>query len=112
MTINPVQVLTTETYNASITCTAFGIPVPDISWLNESIAEITPLPGFLTIEHESRVNASGLLVASSTITIHSVRRSDAMKYTCKANNSVPNYIGVPGNVPQNFSSIKVAKLQK
>ncbi len=95
VSVSPTQLLTAESTNATFTCKGFGVPLPELSWLNKEGLQLHEVPGAMVISTESMLNSSGFLIATSNLTLFSVQTSEAMNYTCRGSSRVPGIVGVP-----------------
>ncbi|XP_078377528.1 vascular endothelial growth factor receptor 1-like [Oculina patagonica] len=64
LNISSVQASYNEGSSVNISCTASGIPVPDVQWIR-----------------------NGTVISSAFMTFNSLSRADSGQYTCRANNS-------------------------
>ena len=95
-TLTPDSITTNETYNVTYYCETFGIPKPNITWVNASSeAEVA---GDIDITPGSKDHFSGFPITTSTLTIFNAKKEDETNYTCVAINNVLNLLDTPENV--------------
>ena len=95
VTVTPEDPVVNQSDNAVLTCTAFGIPVPSLSWSSSenSGAILTNIPGEMEIIESTMINSEGQTIAVSILTIFSVQKSfESVSLNCEGNNSVVNLI--------------------
>ena len=83
-----------------LTCEAYGIPPPDVVWLNNGIA-LQNLNGrrVITVEDGGSLGELGNLT-QSTLILSEVQLSDAGEYTCRAISG--NVSPIPGTTAWTF----------
>ena len=86
-----------------LTCEAYGIPPPDVVWLNDGIA-LQNIPGrrAITVEDGGSLGELGNLT-QSTLILSEVQLSDAGEYTCRATSG--NVSPIPGTTAWTFMFI-------
>ena len=84
-----------------LTCEAYGIPSPEVTWLRDDIA-LHNLPGrrVITVEDGGPFGELGNLTRS-TLTLSEVQLSDAGEYTCRATSG--NVSPIPGTTAWTFT---------
>ncbi len=84
-----------------LTCEAYGIPSPDVVWLNDGIVLLN-VDGrrAITVEDGGPLGELGNLTRS-TLTLSEVRLSDAGEYTCRATSG--NVSPIPGTTAWTFT---------
>lgn len=100
ITTSPNDALVYVSTSITLTCTAFGIPLPNISWtLPNGSREMSPpsepdgsslVSGELRITSHIDISSNQL---KSELTIQHVKLEDAGRYTCTATNRVTNTTG-------------------
>ena len=90
------EVVVNQTQTATLSCQAFGIPTPSISWIDESTGSLVTESDGITIITSSpwNVNVSTLL---SVLTFLNATRENQSTYTCVGSNGVSNVIDTPEN---------------
>ena len=86
-----------------LTCEAYGIPPPDVVWLNDGIA-LQNISGrrAITVEDGGSLGELGNLT-QSTLILSEVQLSDAGEYTCRATSG--NVSPIPGTTAWTFTFI-------
>ena len=100
MTVTPSEELTVNvTFNATLTCTVFAIPLPIITWIkdvDDSIVSEEPQRD----SEELRVSITetdSIHMRTSVLHFSSTLKSDESSYTCVAVNNITNVIETPEN---------------
>ena len=89
--IGPVQNINgTAGGNITLQCSAFGYPVPSITWLKKG----SPLQPSYTVQIESHEYINNTV--TSTLSLSDLHDGDTSNYTCQANNSLAQYVEVIG----------------
>ena len=87
------EVVVNQTQTAILSCEAFGIPTPSISWIDDSTGSlVTESAGITTIDTSTQ--SSTLL---SVLTFLNAARENQSTYTCVGSNGVDNVINTPEN---------------
>lgn len=95
MTVSPQNLTVNQTDNAVFTCTGFGIPLPTLTWFNNSI-QLEDSDTSISITETVEVNALGFQVSVSQLTIISVQKAIEVDiFMCSGNNSVIDLINSP-----------------
>ena len=89
------------TAQLELTCEAYGIPSPDVVWLNDGIALLN-VEGrrVITVEDGGPLGDLGNLTRS-TLILSEVQLSDAGEYTCRATSG--NVSPIPGTTAWTFT---------
>ena len=97
VSVSSTKVTVNQTFPASFSCEAFGIPPPTLQWFSSlSNTSIQHQEGVLTITMGSHVNGSGLEIRTSKLSFNFTSRdSNEANYTCRAQNGIQNFIGTP-----------------
>ena len=83
-----------------LTCETYGVPPPDVAWLNNGIA-LQNIPGRRTITVEDGGSLGELgNITQSTLSLSEVQLSDAGEYTCRAISG--NVSPIPGTTAWTF----------
>ena len=94
MTVTPSDQLTVNvTFNATLTCTVFAIPLPIITWIkdvDDSIVSEEP-------RRVSITQTDSIHMRTSVLHFSSTLKSDESSYTCVAVNNITNVIETPEN---------------
>ena len=91
---DPTKVVVNQTQTASFTCEAFGIPVPNITWIrNSDGSPLSNATGITTIT----TSALSPTYIFSILTFLNATKTDESSYTCVGSNGVRNLIGTPEN---------------
>ncbi|PIK50130.1 putative hemicentin-2 [Apostichopus japonicus] len=77
----PVAITVREDEFAMLDCTAGGVPEPEISWT-------TPISSLGTLQTPSNPSSMIEVAGNGSLTISSVRREHAGRYTCSARNAI------------------------
>ena len=89
MTVTPSDELTVNvTFNATLTCTVFAIPLPNITWIkdvNDSV--VSEETGRVSITEIDSIN-----IRTSVLSFSSSLKSDESSYTCVATNDIENVL--------------------
>jgi len=93
--------LTEFTPQLELTCEAYGIPSPEVVWLNDGIALLN-VDGkrAITVEDGGPLGDLGNLTRS-TLILSEVQLSDAGEYTCRATSG--NVSPIPGTTAWTFT---------
>ena len=88
------------TLQLELTCEAYGIPPPEVTWIKDGIA-LQNLPGrrIITAENGGSLGELGNLTRS-TLSLTEVQLSDAGEYTCRAISG--NVSPIPGTTAWTF----------
>ena len=87
------EVVVNQTQSATLSCEAFGIPIPSISWIDDSTGSlVAESAGITTITTSTQ--SSTLL---SVLTFLNTTRENQSTYTCVGSNGVDNVINTPEN---------------
>ena len=76
--------------NITLQCSAFGYPVPSITWLKEG----SPLQPSYTVQIESHKYINNTV--TSTLSLSDLHDGDTSNYACQANNTLAQYVEVIG----------------
>ena len=83
-----------QSQTASLACEAFGIPVPNITWIRNSNGfSLLNTTDFITITTSDLLPSSLL----SILTFLNATKTDESSYTCVGSNGVTNLIKTPEN---------------
>ena len=97
--IGPVERIVNHTQMAGFVCEAFGIPVPNITWIKVSNDSVT-------VTSTNDTNIAEVIVDPfthiSNLTFLSTVRTDQSEYICVGSNGIKNVIGSPENVTVNL----------
>ena len=89
------------TRQLELTCEAYGIPSPDVVWLNNGIAvQSLSSRRVITVEVGESLGELGNLT-QSTLSLSKVQLSDAGEYTCRATSG--NVSPIPGTTAWTFT---------
>ena len=98
VTVTPATIVVNETDQVTFLCEVFGIPPPDIIWINDFNDELTDsINNGMVISYSSTPHPSGILLTISNLTILNVTKEVESNYTCIASNEIINLIGTPEN---------------
>ena len=94
-TLEPVKLVVNQTQMAEFACEAFGIPIPEITWIKASNGSVlsTTMNGIEITE----MVVEGSSMRASMLTILGATKSDQSDYTCIGSNGVTNFIDSPEN---------------
>ena len=87
------EVVVNQTQTATLSCQAFGIPTPSISWMDESTGSLVTESDGITIITSSPQSSTLL----SVLTFLNATRENQSTYTCVGSNGVTNVIDTPEN---------------
>ena len=94
VSVTPSPQLTVNvTFDATLVCFVFAIPLPEITWIRNSDQSIVQ-------EEQGRVSITeedGIHNRTSTLFFSSTLKSDESSYTCVAVNNITNVIDTPEN---------------
>ena len=92
--VNVTKVTVNQSFPASFSCEAFGIPPPSLQWISSiTNSAVQHMEGTVNIIMNSFFNGSDLEIRTSQLVFNStVRSPDEANYTCRAQNGIPNYI--------------------
>jgi hypothetical protein len=121
VSVTPTSITVNETDTVSFYCTVFGIPPPNIVWINAADMNqqlSDHIDNSLVIVYTSSYHPSGTPFNTSNLTIISANKQHETNYTCIAANGVPNFINTPTNgsvsltvqVPPTVTPLKVELL--
>lgn len=96
MAVTNTIIKVNEGLPVSFSCESFGIPTPKIRWIADNNSVF--LNDFVNISSNIFINDSGNEVRRSSISIVNSTKEFELNYTCIANNSVENLIGVQQNM--------------
>ena len=89
-TIEPVEIIINQTQEAVFTCHAYGIPVPNITWIKSRNGSIvTNISNTIEISESVISNTS---TRESILTFIRGLKTDESVYTCKGSNGITNII--------------------
>ena len=92
-TIEPVEIIINQTQMATFTCHAYGIPIPNITWIKSRDGSIvTNISNIVEISESIIVNTS---IRESNLTFVNGLKTDESVYTCKGSNGITNIIESP-----------------
>ena len=92
-TIEPVEIIINQTQEAVFTCHAYGIPVPNITWIKSRNGSIvTNISNTIKISESVISNTS---TRESILTFVRGLKTDESVYTCKGSNGITNIIESP-----------------
>lgn len=93
--MSPQNSTANQSNNVILTCTGFGIPLPILTWFNNSV-KLQDDDININITESVAVNAMGFQVSVSQLTILSIQKTtEGDIFTCSGNNSVTDLINSP-----------------
>ena len=99
VTVTPSDELTVNvTFKATLTCTVFAIPLPNITWIkdvNDSV--VSEETGRVSITEIDSINTR-----TSVLSFSSTLKSDESSYTCVATNDIENVLNTPTSATTNL----------
>ena len=81
------------TFDATLVCFVFAIPLPEITWIRDSDQSIVEEE----LDRVSITQEDGIHNRTSTLFFSNTLKSDESSYTCVAVNNISNVIGTPEN---------------
>ena len=94
-TLEPLQLIVNQTQSASFVCQAYGIPVPNITWIK--VSDDSVLSASVDIIEITEMIVMGSSMRVSNLTFLNTTRTDQSEYTCVGSNGITNIIGSPEN---------------
>ena len=91
--VTPLSFVVNQTQPATFTCTSYGIPLPNLTWYDNSDPS-RPLP---VNESTVYMNETGFELIESILMFSEALRTDMSTYTCVAVNGIPNLLSTPEN---------------
>ena len=92
--LEPKEIIVNHTQMAGFTCEAFGIPVPNITWIKVSENSVL-ITSMGVVEITDSIMDSFTRV--SNLTFPQTTRTDQSEYTCVGSNGIMNVIDSPEN---------------
>ena len=95
MTVTPERTIVNRSSvpQVSLTCEAFGIPPPQLTWRIDKTGEILTDASSIEID----ITSNDINVTTSVLTFYDPRNPDESNYTCSAANDVVNVLGTAEN---------------
>ena len=93
----PKEFTINQTQYANFTCTAFGIPVPQLTWYKGNSTSAVQETNLLMVISEVFTNTTGLNHVRSQLIFPMALRTDQSSYTCVAVNNITNFLDTPEN---------------
>ena len=90
-TVEPTEIIINQTQQAIFNCTAYGIPTPNITWVNVSDGSILSSSGDIEIVN-TLIQPN---IRRSVLTFLNGLKTDESIYTCIGSNNIVNVIGSP-----------------
>ena len=92
--LEQLELVVNQTQTATFSCQAFGIPLPNITWIKVSqVSSASSWGQFVTTD--IKMNNSSTLISS--ITLLNAMWTDQSEYICVGSNGITNAIGSPEN---------------
>ena len=95
--VNPKQFTVNQTQSANFTCTAFGIPLPQLTWFKGNSPTPVQESEVLVVSVKSFSNRTGLSLVRSELFFPEALRTDQSSYTCVGINNITNLLESPEN---------------
>lgn len=95
--VSPNSFTVNQTQPSNFTCTAFGIPLPVLTWYGSNLSAPLVRSNSLYFHDIVFQNESGLSLTESTLIFPNALRTDMSSYTCIAVNNIPNLLKTPEN---------------
>lgn len=90
--VGPSDTIVNETFSATLTCTATGYPLPNITWwMGSQRIQNDNVKYNIT---ETVWNGMLLYNITSVLVINDINKGDQRSYNCSSTNGVGNFIGV------------------
>ena len=98
----PKEFTINQTQYANFTCTAFGIPIPQLTWFKGDSTSAVQQTNLLMVTNEVFTNTTGLGHVRSQLIFPMALRTDQSSYTCVAVNNITNLLTTPENGTTQF----------